>query len=66
MAHTTAFSFSVSRYGMILLCVLNDKGHLGPTIGDILKLLCLFSNFRLENIKTDGDTWRVINFPLEQ
>lgn len=51
---------------MILLCLLNDKGHLGSTMGDILKLLCLSSKFRLENIKTDGSTWGVINFPLEK
>lgn len=50
---------------MILFC-LNDESHLDSTIGDILKLLCLSSKFKLENIKTDGDTWRVINFPLEE
>lgn len=49
-----------------MLCFLNDEGHLDPTIGDDLKLECLSSKFRLENIKTDGGTWRVINFPLEK
>ena len=39
---------------MILLCLLNDKGHLGSTIRVTLMLLCLPSKFRLENVKTDG------------
>ena len=36
---------------MILLCLLNDKGHLGSTIRVILMLLCLPSKFRLEMLK---------------